>query len=145
MVIDYVPKEEARRVLSTYLSEITVTDEDAGSELRLPEMSKPEGFHLIHKRCSRRSLYEISEAFAIILSGESTWRSDGTTEEFRESVSTTFNKIIIMGIEIGFSTQTASFITKTGDRKRLCKICIEEKVTSQETLRCIILFFTLSS
>ena len=89
MVIDYVPKEEIRRVLSTYLSEITVTDQDAGSELHLPEMNKPEGFHLIHKRCSRRSLYEISEAFAIILSEENTWRSDGTTEESRESVSIT--------------------------------------------------------
>ena len=89
MVIDYVPKEEARRVLSTYLSEITVTDQDAGSELHLPEMNKPEGYHLIHRRFSRRSLYETSEDFAIMFSEESTWRSDGITEESRESVSIT--------------------------------------------------------
>ena len=89
MVIDYVPKEEARHVLSTYLSGITVTGQNAGSELHLPEMNKPEGYHLIHKRCSRRSLYEISEAFAIILSKESTRRSEGKTEESRESVSIT--------------------------------------------------------
>ena len=86
MVIDYVPKEEVRRVLSTYLSEITVTDQDAGSELHLPEMNKPEGFHLIHKRCSRRSLYEISEAFAVILSEESSWEGDEKTRENRTSV-----------------------------------------------------------
>lgn len=85
MVTDYVPKEESIRALSAYLSELTITDE-RGSGIRLPETNKPEGFHLIHKRCSRRSLYEISEGFPIIFSKESSWRSDGTTEESRESV-----------------------------------------------------------
>ena len=85
MVTDYVPKEESRRALSAYLSELTITDE-RGSGIRLPETNKPEGFHLIHRRCSRRSLFEISEGFAIIFSKERSWRGDRTKEESRESV-----------------------------------------------------------
>ena len=85
LATDYVPKAEAIHVLSRYLSGLTLTDED-GFALRLPEGNIPAGFHLIHKRCSKRSLYEIIPGFAIILSKENSWRSNVTTEESRVSV-----------------------------------------------------------
>ena len=85
LVTDYVPKEEARQALSRYLSEFVLTDEDS-LELRLPEMTIPDGFHLTHNRCSKRCLYEISHGFAVILSEESSWEGDEKTEENRTSV-----------------------------------------------------------
>ena len=85
LVTDYVPKQEARKALSRYLSEFALADEDS-LELRLPEMTIPDGFHLIHNRCSKRCLYEISEGFAVILSEESSWEGDEKTEENRTSV-----------------------------------------------------------
>ena len=80
---DYVPEEETRQVLSRYLSKLTLTD---GDDLCLAKSSIPEGFHLIHRQCSKRSLCETSEGFTAILSKESTWRSDMIAEESRESV-----------------------------------------------------------
>ena len=85
LATDYVPNEEARQTLAKYLSELTLTDGD-GFEICLPEINTPEGFYLIHKRCSQRSLYKVSPGFAVILSKESSWRSDMSTEESRESV-----------------------------------------------------------
>ena len=82
-----MPKEDERHALSRYLSELTLMDEH-GFEICLPQMDIPNGFHLIHKRCSRRSLYEFNDGFAVILSRESSWRSDVAAEESRESVLT---------------------------------------------------------
>ena len=84
---DYAPEEEARNSLSRYLSGLTFTDEDDFG-LRLPEKDIPEGFHLIHKRSSKRTKYTTNPGFAIIVSKESSWRSDITGEEFWESVLT---------------------------------------------------------
>ncbi|XP_078355398.1 uncharacterized protein LOC144640040 [Oculina patagonica] len=81
---DYAPEEEERHVLSQYLSGLTLTDGDP-FQLCLPEKEIPEGFYLIHKRSSERNMYTTSPEFAIILSRESSWRSDITKEEFRES------------------------------------------------------------
>lgn len=82
----YAPKEEVRHALSRYLSGLTLTDEDAFG-LRLPENEIPEGFYLIHKRSSMRSMYsDIRPGFAIILSKECSWRGDCTEEEPREKV-----------------------------------------------------------
>ena len=64
---------------------MTLTEEN-GLEICLPEKNPPEGFHLIHKRRSERSLYEIYPGFAVIFSKESSWRSDILTEDSRESV-----------------------------------------------------------
>ena len=90
LVTDYVPKEEARQALSRYLSQFALANEDS-LELRPPEMTIPEGFHLIHNRCSKRCLYEISPGFAVILSEESSWEGDEKTEESRTSVCECFN------------------------------------------------------
>lgn len=97
-VTDYVPKEEVRHVLSRYLSELTLTGEDS-LELCLPDGNIPDGFHLIHKRCSRRSLYSIRPGFAIILSEENTWTSDGTTEESKTSV-TIYEYYMVLRIDL---------------------------------------------
>ncbi|KAL9958476.1 hypothetical protein ACROYT_G035492 [Oculina patagonica] len=81
---DYAPEEEERHLLSQYLSGLTLTDGDP-FQLSLPEKEIPEGFYLIHNRSSERNMYTTNPAFAIILSRESSWRSDITKEEFRES------------------------------------------------------------
>ena len=78
---DYIPKEEARQALSRYLSEFVLNDEDS-LELRLPEMTIPDGFHLIHNRCSKRCLYEISHGFAVTLRGKlKGWRRENRGEQ----------------------------------------------------------------
>jgi len=90
--VDYAPKPEITQVLSGYLSGLTLTDGDP-FELRLPEKEIPEGFHLIHKRSSKRAMYTINPEFAIILSNESSWRSDiATEEESRKSVVIEINR-----------------------------------------------------
>ena len=89
LVTDYVPNEESRQALSRYLSHFALTDED-DLVLRQPEMDIPEGFHLIHNRCSKRCLYEMSPGFAVILSEESSWNSNKRTEESRKTVCKSF-------------------------------------------------------
>ncbi|XP_020623172.1 uncharacterized protein LOC110060719 isoform X2 [Orbicella faveolata] len=84
LVADYAPKAEARHVLSRHLSGLTLTDGDP-FELSLPDNEIPEGFHLIHKRSSKRAMYTTNPEFAIILSKEISWHSDIATEELRES------------------------------------------------------------
>ncbi|KAL9958370.1 hypothetical protein ACROYT_G035376 [Oculina patagonica] len=80
-----VPELEVRRRLSTYLSGITLAEED-GFGLRLPERDLPEGFYLTHKRCCRRTTYSANPGFSIILSKENTWwRNVEGQEESRES------------------------------------------------------------
>ena len=83
--IDFVPEEEVRQTLSQYLSGLTLTKDDAFG-LRLPENEIPEGFHLIHKRSSQRTVYTAQPGFSIILSKECSWRSVVTEERYRESV-----------------------------------------------------------
>ncbi|KAJ7369997.1 hypothetical protein OS493_034943 [Desmophyllum pertusum] len=75
------PKKKQDVSLSRYLSGLTFTDEDDFG-LRLPEKDIPEGFHLIHKRSSKRTKYTINPGFAIIVSKESSWSSEITGEEF---------------------------------------------------------------
>ncbi|XP_020614950.1 uncharacterized protein LOC110053100 isoform X2 [Orbicella faveolata] len=82
---DYVPKEEVRRVLSQYLSGLTLTKDDAFG-LRLPEKEIPEGFRFIHKRSSKRTVYPAKPGFSIILSKECSWRSVVAEESSRESI-----------------------------------------------------------
>lgn len=79
-----MPHEEEMRALSIYLSELSLTNDD--EDICLPERDIPEGFHLIYNRCCKRSQYEITAGFTIILSKERSWRSDAITEETRESV-----------------------------------------------------------
>ena len=86
LVADYAPKTKVIQILAKYLSDLTLTDEEGIEFCRLPEGKIPHGFHLIYKRCSKRSVYEISPGFTIILSKENSWRSDGRKEESRESV-----------------------------------------------------------
>ena len=86
LVADYAPKTEVIQTLARYVSDLTLTDEEGIGFCRLPEGKIPTGFHLIYKRCSKRSVYEISPGFTIILSKENSWRSDGRKEESRESV-----------------------------------------------------------
>ena len=85
LATDYEPDEQVRNVLSTYLSQMTMCDED-GFGLRLPE-NLPEGFHLTHKRLSKRTLFTADSGFAVILSREHTWRYVMGKAEYRESVS----------------------------------------------------------
>ena len=85
VAIDYVPKEEVRRVLSQYLSGLTLTKDDAFG-LRLPENELPKGFRFIHKRSSKRTVYTTKPGFSIILSKECSWRSVLAEERSRESV-----------------------------------------------------------
>lgn len=82
---DYVPNEDVRRVLSRYLSGLTLTNDDPFG-LRFPEEEIPDGFHLIYKRSSKRTVYSTKPGFSIILSKESSWRSDVAEERSRESV-----------------------------------------------------------
>ena len=72
--------------MSRYVSKLTLTDEDGLGGLCLPDLNIPEGFHLIQKRLSKRSLYEFIPGFTIILSKERSWRSGMSTVESRESV-----------------------------------------------------------
>ena len=83
--MEYVPKEEVRRVLLQYLSGLTLTKDDAFG-LRLPEKEIPEGFRFIHKRSSKRTAYTVKRGFSIILSKESSWRSVVAEERSRNSV-----------------------------------------------------------
>ena len=83
--IDDVPKEEVRRILSQYLSGLTLTNDDAFG-LRLPENEIPKGFRFIHKRSSKRTVYTTTPGFSIILSKECSWRSLGTEKRSRETV-----------------------------------------------------------
>lgn len=85
MAIDYVPKEDVRNVLSQYLSGLTLTEDDV-FRLRLPEKKIPDGFHLIHMRSSKRTVYTTKPGFSVILSKESSWRSVVAEERSRESV-----------------------------------------------------------
>ena len=83
--IDYAPKEEVRRVLSQYLSGLTLTKDDAFG-LRLPENEIPKGFHLIHNRSSKRTVYTTKPGFSIVLSKECSWRNEGAEHRPKESV-----------------------------------------------------------
>ena len=94
MAIDYVPKEEVRRVLSEYLSGLTLTKDDPFG-LRLPEKEIPEGFNLVHKRSSKRTVYTNRPGFNIILSRESSWRSVIPKERSRETVIIYCDQLII--------------------------------------------------
>jgi len=67
--LDYLPSDETRRVLATYLSELILADEDDFG-LRLPERKIPDGFQLSHMRCCERSLYGFVPGFTIVLSKE---------------------------------------------------------------------------
>ena len=86
LVADYAPKAEEIQTLARYVSDLTLTDEEGIGFCRLPEEKIPRGFHLTYKRCSKRSVYEISPRFTTILSKENSWRSDGLNKESRESV-----------------------------------------------------------
>ena len=86
LLADYAPKAEVIQTLARYVSDLTLTDEEGIGFCRLPEGKIPHGFHLIYKRYSKRSVYEISPGFTIILSKENSWRSDGRKEDSRESV-----------------------------------------------------------
>lgn len=69
--------------------------------LHIPKADIPEGFHLIHKRCSKRTEYTSSVGFTIILSKEKAWNFG--TDEIRETV---FKKHILKAhIRFDFSTQ----------------------------------------
>ena len=79
--LDYAPDENIQDALLTYLSELTLTDEEPMG-LHLP---KGDEFHFIHWRRSKRTEYTASTGFSIILSKEHTW-SIGN-EVIRETVS----------------------------------------------------------
>lgn len=81
--IDYAPDERVRDALLAYLSGLTLIDEDFMG-LHIPKADIPEGFHLIHKRCSKRTEYTSSVGFNIILSKEQAWNFG--TDEIRETV-----------------------------------------------------------
>ena len=83
---DYAPTTEVIHILARYLSNLTLTDEEGIGFCRLPEGKIPTGFHLIYKRCSKRSVNEISPGFTTILSKENYWRSDERNKVSRESV-----------------------------------------------------------
>lgn len=82
---DYVPNDEETKALSRFLSELSLTDVDE-NEISLSSGNMPEEFHLVYNRRCKRTQYEISPGFTIILSKERSWRSDAITEETRESV-----------------------------------------------------------
>ena len=86
LVADYAPKTEVIQTLARYVSDLTLTGEEGIGFCRLPERKIPHGFHLTYRRCSKRSVYEISRGFTTILSKENSWRSDGLNKESRESV-----------------------------------------------------------
>ena len=68
LVADYAPKTEVIQTLARYVSDLTLTDEEGIGFCRLPEGKIPHGFHLTYRRCSKRSVYEISPGFTTILS-----------------------------------------------------------------------------
>jgi len=82
---DAVPEQEVINVLLTYLSELSLREEGSFG-LCLPERKMRNGFHLIHKRWSKRTVYRSDPGFAIILSKEHTWNTVMGGEESRESV-----------------------------------------------------------
>lgn len=82
---NYAPKGEERRIFSRYLSKLTLSGEN-GIGICLPEEEIPDGFHLNFKRCSKRSFYEISQGFKVLLSKETSWSSDEKFEKATESV-----------------------------------------------------------
>ncbi|XP_022800252.1 uncharacterized protein LOC111338099 [Stylophora pistillata] len=82
--LDHVPKEDVIRVLADYLSEITLKEDDSFG-LKLPEKKIPEGFHLIHKRFSKRIVYKSKPGFSVILSRERSWRFAANDKGSRES------------------------------------------------------------
>ena len=67
--MDYAPDENIQDALLTYLSELTLTDEEPMG-LHLPKGGE---FHVIHWRRSKRTEYTASTGFSIILSEERTW------------------------------------------------------------------------
>ena len=75
-------------MLADYLSEMTLKEDDSFG-LKLPEKKIPEGYHLSHKRFSKRIVYKSKPGFSIILSRELSWRLVVTDERSRESVLTT--------------------------------------------------------
>ena len=85
--IDNLPKEEVRRILSQYLSGLTLTKDDAFG-LHLPENELPAGFRFIHKRSSKRTVYTPKPGFSIILSKGCSWRSVGADHRYKELVIT---------------------------------------------------------
>jgi len=81
--LDHLPSEETRSALASFLSEVTLADEDDFG-LRLPERKIPDGFQLSHMRCCERSLYGFVPGFTIVLSKEISW--DIKTANSRVSV-----------------------------------------------------------
>lgn len=76
---EYPPKEDTTNILSEYLSELTFSEEDDFG-LLFPKRDIPSGFRLSYKRCSKRAQYGFTSEFSIILSKESSYRNDITTE-----------------------------------------------------------------
>ena len=85
--LEHVPKEDVIHVLADYLSEMTLKEDDSFG-LKLPEKI-PEGYHLTHKRFSKRIVYKSKPGFSVILSRERSWRLVLTDKRSRESVLTT--------------------------------------------------------
>ena len=81
--LNHLPSEETRCVLASYLSEVTLADEDDFG-IRLPERKVPDGFQVSHMRCCERSLYGLMPGFTIVLSKEIS--SDIKTATSRVSV-----------------------------------------------------------
>ena len=98
---DHLPIEKTRRILTSYLSEVTFADEDDFG-LRLPKRNMPDGFQLSHMRCCERSLYGFMPGFTIVLSKEIS--RDMKRASFRVSVSNLKNcfffslNILVMNI-----------------------------------------------
>ncbi|PFX13629.1 putative serine/threonine-protein kinase pats1, partial [Stylophora pistillata] len=83
--VDYKPKEEVIRVLARYLSGLTLTDDDPFGLILPGEYEMPKGFHLIHKRLSKRNVYTSKPGFSVILSKETSWSADVTGGSCRDS------------------------------------------------------------
>ena len=86
--LNHVPKEDVISVLADYLSGMTLVEDDPFG-LKLPEKKIPEGYHLTHKRFSKRIVYKSKPGFSITLSRELSWSLAVTDERSRESVLTT--------------------------------------------------------
>ena len=67
--MDYAPDENIQDALLTYLSELTLTDEEPMG-LHLPKGGE---FHVMYWRRSKRTEYTASTGLSIILSKEHTW------------------------------------------------------------------------
>ena len=78
--MDYAPDENIQDALLTYLSELTLTDEEPMG-LHLPNGGE---FHIIHWRRSKRTEYTASTGFSIILSKERAWNIGN--KDVRETV-----------------------------------------------------------